>query len=223
MIYYRLRKHSVYNFESSPLMISVFIFGRNSPEQQYLGRCRIQLLFPQYWPCFKSQFWRQGFRRRILKFLENSSTSPKKVANFNSEHVFVVNWVFVSKKQVLSTRRKFLISLQFIWFPLTHFICIKLRNTFQKHLNSFVDIFASSQSSWPPNDNTKLSVRELQTPAELGCVNTRQFTLTLYSPVVTICTTSLTFNNCTFCPHSVFMCFVFIWEQTAIISPNSIN
>ena len=29
---------------------------------------------------------------------------------------------------------------------------------------------------------------------------------------------SLTFNNSTFCPHSVFMCFVWIWEQTAIIS-----
>ena len=25
-------------------------------------------------------------------------------------------------------------------------------------------------------------------------------------------------NNSTFCPHSVFMCFVWIWEQTAIIS-----
>ena len=34
--------------------------------------------------------------------------------------------------------------------------------------------------------------------------------LTLYSPVVTICTTSLTFNNSTFCPHSVFVCFVWI-------------
>jgi len=32
--------------------------------------------------------------------------------------------------------------------------------------------------------------------------------------VVTICTTSLTFNNSTFCPHSVFMCFVWISEQT---------
>ena len=42
--------------------------------------------------------------------------------------------------------------------------------------------------------------------------------LTLYSPVVTICTTSLTFNNSTFCPHTVFMCFVWISEQTAIIS-----
>jgi len=30
--------------------------------------------------------------------------------------------------------------------------------------------------------------------------------LTLYSPVVTICTTSLTFNNSTFCPRCVLMC-----------------
>ena len=41
--------------------------------------------------------------------------------------------------------------------------------------------------------------------------------------MVTICTTSLTFNNSTFCPHSVFMCFVWIWEQTAIISLFNIN
>jgi hypothetical protein len=41
---------------------------------------------------------------------------------------------------------------------------------------------------------------------------------TLYSPVVTICTTSLTYNTSTFCPHSVFTCFALIWEPTAIIS-----
>ena len=29
--------------------------------------------------------------------------------------------------------------------------------------------------------------------------------------------------NSTFCPHSVFMCFVWLWEQTAIISLYSIN
>jgi len=29
--------------------------------------------------------------------------------------------------------------------------------------------------------------------------------------------------NSTFCPHTVFMCFVWIWEQTAIISLYSIN
>ena len=38
-----------------------------------------------------------------------------------------------------------------------------------------------------------------------------------------ICTGSLTFNSSTFCPHSVFMCFVWIWEQTAIISLYSID
>jgi hypothetical protein len=27
----------------------------------------------------------------------------------------------------------------------------------------------------------------------------------------------ITFNNSTFCPHRVFMCFVWIWEQTVII------
>jgi hypothetical protein len=46
----------------------------------------------------------------------------------------------------------------------------------------------------------------------------------LYVPrMVTICTTSLTFNNSTFCPHSEFMCFVWISEQTAIISLYNIN
>jgi len=37
------------------------------------------------------------------------------------------------------------------------------------------------------------------------------------------CTASLTFNNPTFCPHSVFMCFVWISEQTTIISLYNIN
>jgi len=36
-------------------------------------------------------------------------------------------------------------------------------------------------------------------------------------------TEHLTFNNSTFCPHSVFMCFVWIWERTAIMSLYSIN
>ena len=30
-------------------------------------------------------------------------------------------------------------------------------------------------------------------------------------------------HNSTLCPHTVFMCFVWIWEQTAIISLYSIN
>jgi len=41
--------------------------------------------------------------------------------------------------------------------------------------------------------------------------------------MVTICTARLTFNNSTFCPRSVFMCFVWISEPTAIISLYSIN
>ena len=36
--------------------------------------------------------------------------------------------------------------------------------------------------------------------------------------MVFICTASLTFTNSTFYPHTVFMCLVWIWEQTAIIS-----
>jgi len=45
----------------------------------------------------------------------------------------------------------------------------------------------------------------------------------MYRTVVTICTTSLTFNNSTFWPQSVFMCIVWISEQTAIISLYSTN
>jgi len=50
-----------------------------------------------------------------------------------------------------------------------------------------------------------------------------QVILAVYGPVDIICTTSPTFNNSTFCPHSVFMCFVWISEQTTIISLYNIN
>jgi hypothetical protein len=46
-------------------------------------------------------------------------------------------------------------------------------------------------------------------PERVGCL--------LYVPP------GLTFTNSTFCPHSVFMCFVWISEQTAIISLYNIN
>jgi hypothetical protein len=42
----------------------------------------------------------------------------------------------------------------------------------------------------------------------------------LRSPEVTI---SLTFDNSTFCSHGIFVCFVWIGEQTAIISIYGIN
>ena len=51
---------------------------------------------------------------------------------------------------------------------------------------------------------------------EMECVYCTVWTGSLY-------TASLTFSNSTFCPHTVFMCFVWIWEQTAIISPYNIN
>jgi len=41
--------------------------------------------------------------------------------------------------------------------------------------------------------------------------------------MVTICTAILSFNNSTFSPRSVFMCFLWIRKQTAVISLYSIN
>jgi len=43
------------------------------------------------------------------------------------------------------------------------------------------------------------------------------------SAVQSPCTAILTLKYSTFCPHSVFMCFVWISEQTALISLYSIN
>jgi len=48
------------------------------------------------------------------------------------------------------------------------------------------------------------------------------FGLSLESPVVTV-PPGLTFTNSTFCPHTVFVCFVWICDHTAIISLYSIN
>jgi len=34
--------------------------------------------------------------------------------------------------------------------------------------------------------------------------------LTLYSPVVTICTARITFNNCTLCPHCIYVFCIYL-------------
>jgi len=34
--------------------------------------------------------------------------------------------------------------------------------------------------------------------------------LTFYSLLVTWCTTSLTFNNCTLCPHCIYVFFIYL-------------
>ena len=60
-------------------------------------------------------------------------------------------------------------------------------------------------------------------PIQHKLVGFYNWDLTLCSPVVTICIASLIFKNSTFCPHSVFMCFVWISEQTAIIFLYNIN
>ena len=54
-------------------------------------------------------------------------------------------------------------------------------------------------------------------------VNILLFNSSMVSELLTVSTTSFTFSNSTFCPHSIFMCFVWIWEQTAIISLQNIN
>ena len=61
------------------------------------------------------------------------------------------------------------------------------------------------------------SVRHIKRLASLKCP------LTLYIQVVTLSTTTLTLNNSTFCPHSVITCFVWISEQTVIISLYRVN
>ena len=48
-------------------------------------------------------------------------------------------------------------------------------------------------------------------------------TLTLMAQWLLYVPPGLTFTKPMFCPHSAFMCFVWIWEQTAIISLYSIN
>jgi hypothetical protein len=86
---------------------------------------------------------------------------------------------------------------------------------FQSHCNR-----VSYSCDWHrrPDDQCRLSSIHICFPFYIFHTD-----LTLWTAAVTICTTSLTFTNSTFSPHSVFMCFVWIWEQTAIISLYNIN
>ena len=71
-------------------------------------------------------------------------------------------------------------------------------------------------SAWV-HDILRVQIRRLRSIIASYFISELPATL-LCNPVVTVCTTSLTFNNTTFCPHSVFVCFVWNWEETAIIS-----
>ena len=64
--------------------------------------------------------------------------------------------------------------------------------------------------------NRNVGIGEPQRNADFSIV-------TFYGLRFTLYTTSLTFNNSTFCPHREIMCFVWISEQTAIISLYNIN
>jgi hypothetical protein len=54
-------------------------------------------------------------------------------------------------------------------------------------------------------------------------IDINEFSLTLYIPAVITSSARFITKKSTFCSHSVIMCFVWIWEQRAIISLNSIN
>jgi hypothetical protein len=60
---------------------------------------------------------------------------------------------------------------------------------------------------------TVVLLSDMLTDVTSTAVTSYLCTIALYvinRPMVTICTTILTFSNSTFCPHSVFMCFVWI-------------
>ena len=79
-------------------------------------------------------------------------------------------------------------------------------------------------SVWLVSEPAGLKInRELFFFSKWNSVCYKSYSLILESQVVTICTANLTFSNSTFCPHSVLMCFMWISEQTAIISLHSIN
>jgi len=72
-------------------------------------------------------------------------------------------------------------------------------------------------SSFPLSATRSIHASQwLLTKPKLKFYNCHKY-LSVYRPVITVWTASLTFNNSRFCPHSVFMCFMWIWEQTAII------
>ena len=76
--------------------------------------------------------------------------------------------------------------------------------------------------SWQERWNAAGIVFKLMTepsPEKLRVCNADEKSYTSVSPHMSLyAQPGLTLNSSTFCPHSVFMCFVWIWEQTAIIS-----
>ena len=110
-----------------------------------------------------------------------------------------------------------------IWFDLTWFT-FKIQVNWKKSVQSSLVTICTAQWSLYVPHSSHYMYRTVVT------ICTAQWSLYvpnsghyMYRTVVTICTTSITYNNSPFCPHSVFMCFVWIWEQRAIIFLYSIN
>ena len=92
-------------------------------------------------------------------------------------------------------------------------------NFFKTHINIVLPSTPwSLKQHFPPCFSTKTRPTVLFTSMHAKCR-----TLSPHCSAVTLCTTFWTLDSSTFCPHSVFMCFVWFWEQTAIISLYSIN
>jgi hypothetical protein len=113
-----------------------------------------------------------------------------------------------------------------IWRTLHFYACyIRIRTLLNTlHILIIVLLQCAKPSFTPIHNLFNIQSVQVQNPIWL-------FLPLLQSPVVMICTVQwslyvppcLKLSNSTFCPHSVFICFVWIWEQTAIISLYSIN
>jgi hypothetical protein len=69
---------------------------------------------------------------------------------------------------------------------------------------------------------TLVLLSDMLTVATSTAITSYLCTIALYvvnCPVVTMCSASLTFINSTFCPHIVFMCFVWISDQLFPYTP----
>jgi hypothetical protein len=72
-------------------------------------------------------------------------------------------------------------------------------------------------SNWLSNVGTRaLNYTLSHTPMAVNCD-------AVSTPTLQLTALSVSATNSTFCPHSVFMCFVWISERTAIISLYSVN
>jgi len=96
---------------------------------------------------------------------------------------------------------------------------LSMSGRFENGVEASVSLFTVQAGSrlWPHDVRRRQGVRYSRLARRRYCLN-------FQSLPVTWCTNSLTFNKCTVrSVHTVFMCFVFIWEQTATCATYSIN